>query len=651
MLFSKIKNFLTGLGRRVPPRTEPMGAIFSRIYSKDVWSSGESLSGSGSDLGQTKVLRQELPKLFSRLGIKSALDIPCGDSNWMRHTALGDVDYLGADVVPEMINANRERFGGSNRRFMLLDITKDDLPQVDLVMCRDLFVHFSFADIFAALENIKRSGSEYLLATTFTGRRVNYDRQTGLWRALNLQEPPLNFPNPLEIINEECTEEDGAWKDKSMGLWRIQDIANSLAETPERPLARPVKRSGEERRVLLLSYAFPPVQVPMTPAVVKPMAGLGAHGYTVDVLSAEPFSKLLQTDDSLLAYAEQNFASIRLLPPSPRLLDGIRPHWEFLSNEIPDLMHCLNGKVFDALMEMDLSRYRAIITWSPFHSVNTVMVRLKARHPNITWIAQFSDPWARNPLEPSRLREMWNRWQEAKTIKAADYIVHTSATARKLMFRSVGPERWARSAVVPHCFDASLYPQRPRARNDRLTLRYIGVLFDRRSPEPFFLALAMLIKKRPELANKVVFEIVGSVQPSMLETTAARSLPDGMVQATGQVDYLQSLELMYDADLLVLIEADIQLNLFMSSKVSDYVGSGTPILGIVPEGATNDALAGLGWWRAYPKDVEGILENLENAINAIEAGTAQDRLDEDRRKVYSQTAVAARYVKIIESLS
>jgi hypothetical protein len=38
------------------------------------------------------------------------LDIPCGDFNWMKLLNLG-VDYIGADIVGELIAENRRRFG------------------------------------------------------------------------------------------------------------------------------------------------------------------------------------------------------------------------------------------------------------------------------------------------------------------------------------------------------------------------------------------------------------------------------------------------------------------------------------------------------------------------------------------------------------
>jgi hypothetical protein len=104
-----------------------------------------------------------------------------------------------------------------------LDITSDELSQADLILCRDCLVHFSFENIRKALNRIKNSGATYLLATTFTGPRTNQDIQTGCWRKVNLQAPPFNFPEPIELINEKCTE-GSAYADKSLGLWRVADI-------------------------------------------------------------------------------------------------------------------------------------------------------------------------------------------------------------------------------------------------------------------------------------------------------------------------------------------------------------------------------------------------------------------------------------------
>jgi hypothetical protein len=42
----------------------------------------------------------------------------------------------------------------------VVDITKDRLQQVDMILVRDLFGHFSDVDLKLAIDNIKRSGEQ-----------------------------------------------------------------------------------------------------------------------------------------------------------------------------------------------------------------------------------------------------------------------------------------------------------------------------------------------------------------------------------------------------------------------------------------------------------------------------------------------------------
>ena len=138
------------------------------------------------------------------------------------------ITYLGADIVKELVLKNIKKHKKENIHFFQLDLIKDDLPNVDLIICRDCLVHFSYRDIFLALKNLDHSGSKYLLSTTFPEQKNNYDIYTGEWRALNLTLPPFNLPKPIKLIKEGCTESKGAYKDKSLGLWKIKDIIKQI---------------------------------------------------------------------------------------------------------------------------------------------------------------------------------------------------------------------------------------------------------------------------------------------------------------------------------------------------------------------------------------------------------------------------------------
>ena len=201
---------------------------FQRIFEENAWGNSESVSGEGSNLTRTAVVRAALPGLLARHGVRSLLDAPCGDFYWMKEVELGEIDYIGVDIVPEIIARDVELYAGPRRRFLLGDLVDGLLPKADLILCRDCLVHLPYHETWKAIENMRRSGATWLLTTTFTGpTRENRDIAIGDWRAINLERPPYNFPRPVDVINEQSDEVDeelGAFPDKSLGLWRLADV-------------------------------------------------------------------------------------------------------------------------------------------------------------------------------------------------------------------------------------------------------------------------------------------------------------------------------------------------------------------------------------------------------------------------------------------
>lgn len=204
--------------------------VFTNIYKGNRWLGNESISGQGSTIDQTKIIIQDIPTLFRELGAATVLDIPCGDFFWMSKVDLSGVDYLGADIVEPLILKNNERYAGDKIHFKKLNLISDKLPRVDIIFCRDCLVHLSFHDVFKALANVCMSESTYFLTTTFPSRTSNVDIMTGEWRTLNLEIAPFNFPKPLKLIIEGCTEYNDAYSDKALGLWKIDDLKKALSE-------------------------------------------------------------------------------------------------------------------------------------------------------------------------------------------------------------------------------------------------------------------------------------------------------------------------------------------------------------------------------------------------------------------------------------
>jgi hypothetical protein len=201
---------------------QDLGSVFAYIYRHNVWEGDESAAGEGSDAAATRTVRERLPALLRQWDVRSILDLPCGDSAWLASVPLGDVRYVGGDIVEDIIARNRS--SAPTARFEVLDITKDDLPATDLLLCRDCLVHLPSNDVRTALANIARSGCKYLLTTTFLRLNRNVDIEPGDWRPLNLQLPPFNLPEPLDTIIEVDLAAIGGLPVKALGLWEISGL-------------------------------------------------------------------------------------------------------------------------------------------------------------------------------------------------------------------------------------------------------------------------------------------------------------------------------------------------------------------------------------------------------------------------------------------
>jgi hypothetical protein len=204
-----------------------LNTVFTAIYRTNRWGSEETRSGTGSERARTRRVAVELGRLIRDLDIRSILDIPCGDFNWMQDVRLDGVRYSGYDIVAELISANAARHGGPGRSFRVLDFTADPVPKddlkADLILCRDALVHLSYQHIFAALKHFHDDGSKYLLTTTFSSTQENVDIGPGWWRPVNMQRSPFNLPEPLCTLSDK--ESDDFYADKVLALWDLQALA------------------------------------------------------------------------------------------------------------------------------------------------------------------------------------------------------------------------------------------------------------------------------------------------------------------------------------------------------------------------------------------------------------------------------------------
>ncbi len=194
-------------------------ATFTDIWRDNGWGAEETRSGPGSTLDATAILRPKLVELFGFLGIDSLVDAGCGELNWIAGITENLRYYFGLDVVDEMLSELRVKFGQRRSHFFAQrDITLDDPPPADAILCRDVLTHLPDYGVWAALSRFKASGARHLIATTHIGGS-NPPILLGHWRPLDLCAPPFNLPRPRILILE-----GQANQSKALGVWHLGNL-------------------------------------------------------------------------------------------------------------------------------------------------------------------------------------------------------------------------------------------------------------------------------------------------------------------------------------------------------------------------------------------------------------------------------------------
>lgn len=164
----------------------------------------ESASGPGSTRKAARPALEVLRRLIRRRPIRSMLDLGCGDWNWMQYLELPDggrkrgVRYEGWDASPDLIDGLTREFGQKNISFQLQDVTTAELPQVDLIVARDILFHLPRQNTIDLLQKIRRS-TRYFASTSFLGMGENSEIQSYLpiegwgFYKINLNRAPFNL--------------------------------------------------------------------------------------------------------------------------------------------------------------------------------------------------------------------------------------------------------------------------------------------------------------------------------------------------------------------------------------------------------------------------------------------------------------------------
>ncbi|MFM9964202.1 MAG: hypothetical protein ACKV2Q_23605 [Planctomycetaceae bacterium] len=462
-----------------------------------------------------------------------------------------------------------------------------------------------------------------------------------------------------------------------------------------------MSESISTKRVLVVSYNFPPVGGAGVQRVTKFVKYLPQFGWDTTVLTTENPSVPVY-DESLLAdippqtvivkartlepgYALKRFVSashaekvtrsvsegrissdrstpsltlrVTLVSVAKRLLRGAA---NFLLQPDPQVLW--NSRAIEAgLCVLAQRKHDAIFVTAPPFSSFLIGAEL-ARRTGLPLVLDYRDEWSisNSYLENKRLdwlSRTWQQHQQSLCVRAASALIATtrhSAEALQAVARVSDSQ-----PLVTHIyngFDSSDFhvgtPPLPDAVLETASdptrpykLAYIGTLWNLTSVEPVVRAVRQLAERSPDLASRLELHFVGrrtAAQDEWLDQLSP--LPCRVIRQP-YLEHDEALRLMRSSDGLCLLLSDLpEAGRVVPAKMFEYLAVRRPIFAIVPPGEVSSLLQECPFAFVHsPSDVTGLAQRLGDEIERHRLGVSLptalwDSSQFDRRRQAQQLA-------------
>lgn len=365
------------------------------------------------------------------------------------------------------------------------------------------------------------------------------------------------------------------------------------------------------RRVAIVSYYFPPIGGAGTQRAAKLCRYLGDFGWMPTVVCCAPTGDGAARGVSA-AYLDDRMADSDV-PVGIRVerIEG-ENHRTWLDKAQAYVESLVEGRQIDVVL----------VTMSPFWMAPLVE-RLASRAPVVV---DLRDPWALDGVPIYRHKWQWKADFEAmaRTLRAASDVVMNTDEARRAALDAFDGLDADRVHVITNGFDrADFEAAEPADRPDgaRFVLVHTGTFLTGqavapagvvgrlkrtihyrpepirplgRSVGPVLEAIDLLRSERPELMEGFRFVHVGNLDAATKAWIDASPAKD-LVEPVGYLPHDASISRLLSADALFLHLHGLPPGhraRIVPGKTYEYLASGRPILGALPEGDARDLLMG-----------------------------------------------------------
>ena len=378
------------------------------------------------------------------------------------------------------------------------------------------------------------------------------------------------------------------------------------------------------KQILIITYFFPPSNAVAVHRILRFCKWLPRHGWEPIVLTVNnghydiydtELNRFVPDDLKVYkAYSFEYFSNRFLGKFQKKVMRRIAiPDRQIIW--VPDAV--LKGKQI-----IDKHDINIVFTTLGPHSTALIGYFLKIM-TGVKWVMDYRDPWCLNPFKSlSPLRYTLEKRLEDLMLHYSDYNLTTSDLMTKL-FRENYPEIANRFCTITNCYDEELqYVNEIESVNYQLNRKYrivhTGFFYSRRKPTNFLKALIELVKKYPNLQDKIEVLLVGgmstSIKEEILNINGIRLID---FRSIGTVSYRESMQYICSADLLLVINGtEKKDNIFIPAKIFDYIAARKPVLFIGYKGSASEIIerGNLGAAREH-EDIDGIGRDIFRIYN------------------------------------
>lgn len=394
-----------------------------------------------------------------------------------------------------------------------------------------------------------------------------------------------------------------------------------------------------KRKALIIAYYFPPMGYSGVQRTAKFVKYMVDFGWEPTVLTIQPKSYYAFDFTLLKDLEERNIRIVRTgsNDPTQKIFNQRKIKSELIRkilNRLSQTFFLPDNKFFwmkSALKEarklLKEEKFDIIFATAPPYTDFRIGAKLKQEF-DIPLILDYRDAWYEDGLSfyPTPIHRWIVKRMERMVLHSSNRIIAYTRQIKEHILKHypfISPDE---IAIIPHGYDEEDFNFEIQSTKpiNKLRFTYSGAFYEGRTPKFFIKAVEKLFYERPDIENQVEFLFVGNFPKYFYHKIQKGKLKSSFV-FTGYVDHITNIKYLLDSDVLwLMIRHSKNPHLYATSKLFEYIGTGKPILALVPKnGAAAQILKDYkAAFLVEPDDIEGI----KNALIEIFELFKSDRI-------------------------